>query len=171
MRVREMPDQRPMYSPADGAIGGLIGGILQGMFTMLLFVLLGIGGFWQPMNLIAALFNQQWGAIQGFEMLPVLLGMMIHLMFTAMLGAIFAWGLASRVPDNVVLKAVIASLVVWVVADYLVLPIINPIMTRTIPDWLFAAAHVMFALGLGGYLAWRGRWAAATRPQPTTAEV
>ena len=155
--MRNIEHARHRYSPADGPVGGIIGGVIMGMFSMVLFPLLGIGGFWQPMNLIAALFEQSWGRIPGFEMLPVLVGMMIHLMMSVALGALFAWTVSKTGGGNVVLAAIVASLLVWVVTDFLLLPIVNPIMTQLFPEWLFALDHMLYGLGLGGYLATRGR--------------
>lgn len=139
----------------DGVAGGVCGGVLMGTFSMILFPLLGVGGFWQPMNLIAAVFNQDWGSIKGFAMVPVLVGMMVHLMTSAALGMLFAW-VAGRRRGTVLLRAVSAALVIWLVSDFLVLPIIDPVLTRVYPEWLFALAHVMFGLGLGAYLRLRG---------------
>ncbi len=147
------------YSIGDGAIGGLIGGMLMGMVSMVLFPMLELGGFWQPMNLIAALFNQEWGRIAGFALLPSMIGMMVHLMMSAGLGAVFAWT-ASRTGGNLVVKAVLASLVVWALMDFLVLPIVNPIMDEVFVEWLFALVHVVYGVGLGGYLMARGRQSA-----------
>lgn len=155
------------YSPVDSAIGGVVGGVLMGMVSMVLFPLLGIGGFWQPMNLIAALFNQEWGRIQGFAMLPSLVGMMVHLINSAVLGALFAWT-ASRTGGGVVGKAIVASVVLWVLADFVALPIVNPIMTRVLPEWLFALVHLMYGLGLGGYLSARGRRVLETETRTVT---
>ncbi len=157
------------YSLADGVIGGIIGGALMGMVSMVLFPMLGIGGFWQPMNLIAALFNQEWGLIGGFAPLPSMLGMMVHLMMSAGLGALFAWTAGDAGRGKVVLRAVIVSLVLWAVIDFLLLPLVNPVMTQVFPAWLFALVHVMYGLGLGGYLAARGR--RATEAEGQTAAV
>lgn len=115
------------------------------------------------MSLIGAMFNQEWGTIAGFALVPVLVGMMVHMMLSGGLGAMFAWT-SSRMrggTGGLILRAVVASLVVWLVADFLILPLINPIMTRVFPDWLFAVVHVVYGLGPGGYLAVRGRRAAA----------
>lgn len=139
-----------------GVIGGLIGAILMGMVSMILFPLLGIGSFWQPMNLIAAVFNQAWGSFPGFGLTPSIVGMVVHMMMSAVLGLIFV-AIASRLSANLILEAVIYSLVVWVVADFLVLPTLDPTMARTFPAWLFALVHVMYGLGLGGYLNWQAQ--------------
>jgi hypothetical protein len=150
--------RQPAYRILDGLTGGIIGGVLMGMVSMVLFPLLAIGGFWQPMNLISGVISQGWGLIAGFSPMPVLIGMMLHLTLSAVLGGIFAW-IASRTVGNAVLKAVVASLLIWAVAGFLVLPWVNPIMSMIFPQWLFALAHVMYGLGLGFYLAWRGRQA------------
>ncbi len=124
MTTRTTTYERPTFSLADGAIGGALAGIAMGMMSMVLFPLLGIGGFWQPLNLIAAVFDQEWGRIAGFALLPTLLGMMIHMMNSVLLGLLFAWT-ASHSGGNVILKAMIASLVLWALMDFLVLPIVT----------------------------------------------
>ena len=63
----------------DGIIGGLIGSVLMGMVAMILFPVFGIGSFWQPMNLIAAVFNQNWGTDPGFG-IDSIIGLTVHMM-------------------------------------------------------------------------------------------
>ncbi len=144
------------------ALGGLIGGMLMGMASMMLFPLLGYGGFWQPINLIAAVVNRSWGDTGDFEAAPVLTEMMIHMAMSLMLGVTFAWVVGRSHGFNV--WAVAASLAVWAVAHFAVLPFLDPIMARRFPYWLFAMGHALYGLGLGGYLA----WATAARPVQAT---
>jgi hypothetical protein len=139
----------------DGIIGGLIGSVLMGMVAMILFPVFGIGSFWQPMNLIAAVFNQNWGTDPGFG-IDSIIGLTVHMMIAAILGLMFAWGIRTRASGAALVGWAIAwGLVVWVVAHFIVLPLIDPVMGRLFPVWLFALAHAMYGLGLGWYIAWR----------------
>lgn len=162
-RARTSGKRRRGSVLAAGLVAGVCGGVLMGMFSMLLYTLLAIGGFWQPMNLIAAVLDQDWGEIAAFEALPTLLGIAIHLVTSAIIGLVFAW-MVGGIRDQVVLKAIFAGLVVWVVAEFVVLPAVDPVMARVFPEWLFAAAHVVFGLGLGAYVAWR--WPSEREPEP-----
>lgn len=139
----------------DGIVGGLIGSVLMGMVAMILFPIFGIGSFWQPMNTIAALFNQSWGTDPGFGV-DSIIGLMVHMMMAAILGLMFAWAIRTRASGVALVGwAIVWGLVVWVVAHFIVLPFVDPVMARLFPAWLFALVHVMFGVGLGWYLAWR----------------
>jgi hypothetical protein len=139
----------------DGIIGGLIGSVLMGMVAMILFPIFGIGSFWQPMNEIAALFNQSWGTSPAFSGYS-LVGMVVHMMMAAILSLMFAWAIRTRASGTALVAwAIVWGLVVWVVAHFVVLPLINPVMARLFPLWLFALVHAMFGVGLGWFLAWR----------------
>ncbi len=53
------------------------------------------------------------------------------------------------------------SLVLWPIANFIVLPPIDLTFDRGMPEWVFAVAHVMSGAGLGGYLLARGKRATA----------
>jgi hypothetical protein len=139
----------------DGIIGGLVRPVLMGMVAMVLFPLFGIGSFWQPLNLIAALFNQGRGTNPFFGGSSIL-GLALHMMVAAILGLIFAWSSRTRAAGGMLVGwAIVWGLVVWVVAQFFGVPLLDPVIARTFPAWLFAVGHVMYGVGLGGYLAWR----------------
>jgi hypothetical protein len=148
--------RRPVYSLGEGAIGGLVGGVLMGMGTMLLFWVLG-QGFWLPMKLIATLLMDASAVDDpGFELGPVLVGMMIHLALSMMFGAAMVW-LGRYLPGEALVRAMVMSLVLWLVADFIVMPLIAPTFDRLMPEWIFALSHVLYGAGLGGYLLARGK--------------
>jgi hypothetical protein len=153
----------------DGIIGGLLGSVLMGMVAMILFPIFAIGSFWQPMNLIAAVFNQPWGTDPGFGIASIV-GLIVHMMMAAILGLIFVWSMRTRASGAALVGvAIVWGLVVWVVAHFIILPFIDPVMARIFPAWLFALIHAMYGVGLGWYVAWR--WshapAAETRAAPS----
>ncbi len=139
------------YSLPDGAIGGLIAGAAMGMLTMLLFWLMGLG-FWMPLKLIATLLLRPDAAgSRGFEMMPVLIGMMIHMALSMMFGAVMIW-LGRHLPGQVMVRAVVISLLLWAIADFLVLPLVDPTFDRGMPEWIFAVAHLMYGVAFAAYL-------------------
>jgi hypothetical protein len=143
------------YTALDGVVGGLIGGVLMGMTSMVLFWLRDLG-FWYPLRLIASLVRWPDAAAErGFEMGPVLVGMMIHMALSMMFGVAMVW-LGRRLPGQVVVRAVVLSLVLWAATNFLVLPIIDQTFYDRFPAWIFAIGHLMYGLGLGGYLASQG---------------
>lgn len=157
IRVRRKEHE---YDLLDGLIGGMIGGVLIGLLTMMLFWLVGLG-FWMPLKLIATLLmGPEAVASRGFEMMPVLVGMVIHMVLSMTFGAVMVW-LGRYLPGQVMVRAIALSLLLWVIADFMVLPVIAPTFDRGMPEWIFAVAHVIYAIGLAACLMTRGRRAAA----------
>lgn len=152
--LHDMHDTRTSWW-IDGIVGGLIGSVLMGMVAMILFPIFGMGSFWQPMNLIAAVFNQRWGTDGGFGV-DSIVGFMVHMMMAAILGVMFAWGIRTRASGVALVGwAIVWGLVVWVVAHFVILPFIDPVMARLFLAWMFGLAHAMYGVGLGWHIAWR----------------
>jgi uncharacterized membrane protein YagU involved in acid resistance len=116
-----------MFTARDGVLGGLIGGILMGMTSMVLFWLRDLGS-WYPLRLIATLVRWRNAVTErGFELAPVLVGMMIHMALSMMFGVGMVL-VGRHLPGQVVVRAVVLSLILWAVTNYLVLPIIDQTM-------------------------------------------
>ncbi len=148
--VRRSEPERT-FNPLDGVMGGLIGGILMGMASMLIFWLRDLG-FWYPLRLIATLVRWPDAAAErGFELGPVLVGIIIHMALSMMFGVALTW-IGRRLPWQAVLRAVVLSLVLWVITNFIVLPLVDQTFYDQSPAWIFAIGHVMYGLGLGGYL-------------------
>lgn len=90
---------------------------------------------------------------------PVLVGMLIHMALSMMFGVAMVW-LGRHLPVQVVVRAVVLSLVLWAATNFLVLPIVDQTFYDRFPAWSFAIGHLMYGLGLGGYLASQGERAA-----------
>ena len=58
------------------------------MFMMIVTALTGMG-FLAPLYAIAATFNQSWAMTKGFDLVPVLVGLMLHMVNSAVFGLIF----------------------------------------------------------------------------------
>ena len=139
------------FNPLDGIVGGLIGGILMGMVSMLIFWFRDLG-FWYPLRLIATLVR--WpdaGAARGFELGPVLVGIVIHMALSMMFGVALVW-IGRRLPGQVIVRAVVLSLVLWGITNFIALPLVDQTFYDRFPAWIFAIGHMMYGLGLGGYL-------------------
>ena len=144
-----------------GAVGGAIGGVVMAMVSMILFPVLRIGSFWQPMNLMAAVFHQPWGSIEGFALGPLLVGMAVHMTMSVGLGLLFAsfvgaGGGVDRLGGTALLivEAVFLAMLVWILNQYVTLPVLDPVMARRFPHWLFAFGHAVYGGSVGGSLAW-----------------
>lgn len=143
---------RPGNLVLQGIVGGIIGAVLMGMLSMILFPLLGIGGFFQPMNLIGAVFNQSWEMVSGFALGPSVVGIIVHMMMSMIVGVIGSYLSRALHLDYPLIWAVVYALIIWAIAELVILPLVDPILARLFPAWLFALAHIMYGIGLGGYL-------------------
>ncbi len=133
-----------------GLMAGIIAGIAMAMVSMTMSMMMG-AGFWMPVKKISVTLLGQ-SAVQdaGFQRMPVMVGMMIHFMTAMVFGAIFAlWG--GRWSYGPAIGWGIAyGLTIWVVMQFLVLPIVNPVMAQ-MPYLQFAMLHMIFGGTLGIY--------------------
>ncbi len=72
-----------------GALGGLAGGVIMAMIMMTVTAAMGLG-LLRPLYLIAATVHQPWAMHSGGDLAPLLIGVMIHMMNSAIFGIIFA---------------------------------------------------------------------------------
>jgi hypothetical protein len=147
-----------------GVIGGLAGGMVMAMWQMVVGAIAteptaapGIdSSFWTAVTSIpSVLFGMQW--FHGsFEFWAVFLGLMGHMMNSAILGVVgitLATSLLGRRPNviaavafgmtfGLVLEVVIVNLIVNQIQD------VNTLYTST-PEWSWWVAHGMFGATLG----------------------
>lgn len=152
-------------------IGGLVASVVMGMAEMVLEQFLGGNGFWSaPVYIAASLLRdyQSVGAPVPFELLPVAVGLMGHMMNSVVLGAVFAAvtprfaGSPTTLVGLGALWGVVVLLMMWLV----VLPIVNPVMLN-LSFGVFAVSHLMWGIVIGITVAaartsgaqWRGAFA------------
>ncbi len=136
-----------------GLIAGVIAGLAMAMVSMMMAMMTG-EGFWAPVKKISVTLLSQ-SAVQepGFQFIPVLVGMMIHFATAIAFGFIFALlALLSRGRSYgaTVGVGIAYGLAIWVVMQFLVLPVVNPVMAQ-MPPLQFAMLHVIFGGTLGSY--------------------
>ena len=133
------------HSLIRAARAGLLAAALMGAAAMMLAPLAGLG-FWEPLRLIASPLLGR-AALEG--VLPVFVGLMLHMMMGAALGVAYvylvpkgAWG---------PLGGLAYGLLVWAGAT-LVMGHLAPLLARLMPYWVFAAAHLVYGASLGWLL-------------------
>ncbi len=137
-------------------IAGLVASIVMAMMEMMYEGLFGVG-FWSAPIFIAAtvLRDLQTIAIPvGFSLIPVVLGMMGHMMNSVVLGVVFTVVLG-RFLSTPVVGAVVGALyalVIFFVMWYIALPFIDPVILSLNPV-VFALSHMMWGAVLGGMVA------------------
>jgi hypothetical protein len=160
-----------------GAIAGLIGGVAMAMVMMIVTALAGMG-FLAPLYAIAATFNRSWAMTKGFDLAPLLVGLMLHMINSALFGLLFTLLLRGLFPRALALPAAAAvagmawGLILLVVNQFIVLPLADPpLVTATsgIFGW-WLVGHLMYGVVLGAIVgAPLGNvHVPLTRPRPRT---
>jgi len=142
---------------------GLIASIVMGMIEMMYEAVAG-AGFWSPVVFIAATVARGLPSVQvpvPFLLTGVVLGLMGHMMNSAILGLIFAGVSARLAASRAALAAwgAVYGLMVFGVMWYAVVPLVDPVMLKLNPA-VFAISHVMWGAVLGLLV-----------PQPSAASV
>ena len=138
-----------------GLIAGLIAGIVMAMFMMLVTGLSG-QGFLAPLYAIAATFNPSWAMTKGFAVAPILVGLMVHMMNSAVFGLIFALLARLLFPRALTLPLAAVAGSVWGlillgVNQLIILPLVDtPLVTATngIFGW-WLIGHLMYGVVFG----------------------
>lgn len=133
-------------------IAGFVSSIAMAMMEMVYEGLFG-AGFWSAPVFIAAtiLRNLQVVTIPVmFSAIPVILGMIGHMMNSVALSFIFAHLLGHRLrsPFSGAVVGALYALVIFFVMWVVVLPIINPVMLSLNPV-VFALSHIIWGVVIG----------------------
>lgn len=154
--IEELGIPRHVYPYTAGIVGGLLGGAAM-VFPALLYGLLSGHGPWYAANLVAAtvlppLQGQGPGSFESFNLLYLGVGLTIHIIVATMLGLTFAI-LLPTLPGRPQLWALIVGPLLWLAATSIVLPTINPVMSRLL-DWpSFAIANLVYGVVMGLWVA------------------
>ncbi len=144
-----------MYPYRVGLVGGIIAGAVMALAMAGWGALTGMG-VWFPVNLIAAtvlrhLQNEPLEMLSQFYLAGAVVGTLIHLGLSIVLGFIFAT-LLPTLPGSAILWSLIIGPVLWFIAQYLALPLVNPRMGALVDHPSFAIAHVIYSLVLGWWI-------------------
>lgn len=151
-RVRVQQREEPILL-REAALPGALSGLCAAAVMAAVLILFSYrqGDLWQPMKLIAAaVLGAKAVGAAGFQPLPVLVGLAIHLAMAVALGIFFAW-LGGFLTTGVATGwGVIFGLAVWVIMQFGLLPVVDPWMAA-FPPLPLALAHGLFGLFLGSY--------------------
>jgi len=163
--VRPIPSPIPNVIGLGGAIAGLGGGLAMALVGALLSSALD-GDIWRESKEIASVFYGRAALAEpGFVFGPVFTGTLLHLLVSAVLGAIF--GIVTRRVLQLtsdfgtpVLVGLIYGLLIWVLAYFVVLPLLAPTLLDT-----YAPSFIIQHLVYGGVTGLLYTW---LRPSPYT---
>lgn len=140
-----------------GALGGMVGGTVMAMWSMVALSLNG-SGFWQPLNLIAHTFWRGAPLDAKFSLGAALLGLVVHMMMSMMVGVVFALGV-QRIHGDLISVSVLGMIigtVIWVVMQYGIWRVVDAAAATAFTPWVFAVGHAMFGAATGLVVRERG---------------
>lgn len=142
-----------------GAIVGMIGGAMMAMFTMIATVTYLGMGFFTPLYVIAsplsgsqAMMAAMHGGAFYFTFGPAVLGLVIHMMLSALWGIIFgliAYGLHLRGAMSII-GGMVYGVLVMLIMNFAVLPIVGaPNLLNLLGGTTFTIGHLLFGMIVG----------------------
>jgi hypothetical protein len=141
-----------------GACAGLAGGLAMALVEVLIASSTG-QDIWRESKQIAAVgYGARAVAQPGFAAGPVVVGSLIHLVLSAVLGAIFAI-VTRRVLrltsdfGTPLLMGLIYGLIVWMAAYFVVLPTFDPLLLDSYAP-AFIVQHLVYGLVTGLFYTW-----------------
>jgi hypothetical protein len=161
-----------------GVPGGMVGGALMALWSMVAMWMTGLG-FWTPLNLIAHTFYKSAPLDGTFSGLALLIGLGVHMTVASVFGVVITL-LALWLPGRrsvVIAAGILFVAVVWPVMQWGVWYKLDEDAAEGFTDWIFAFAHLVFAVTAAGMAsigvaddenARRGRHAAGRTPPPVT---
>jgi hypothetical protein len=157
-----------LYSLKDGLIAGAVAGLCM-TITMALWGAVTGNGIWYPVNLIAAtvmtdLQTAPLAELQSFMPVAVVVGTLIHFIISVALGLVFDL-LLPTLPGHPMVWALIIGPLLWIAAEFAILPILNDRISTAIAPQTFIVAHIIYSLVMG-YMIMRSQ-----RLEPSSAEI
>jgi hypothetical protein len=146
-----------------GAIAGLAGGVAMAVVAALLSASMGQDIWHESKRIAAIVYGPAALAVPGFDLGPVLVGSLIHLLVSAVLGALFGivtrrWLHLTSDFGTPVMAGLVYGLLIWMAAYFVVLPVLNPALLDVYTP-AFIIQHVAYGVVLGPVYMW-------LRPEP-----
>jgi hypothetical protein len=140
-----------------GALAGLGGGLAMAVVGMLFALALGQDVWLEPKQIAAVIYGAAV-AQAAFDTQMVLMGTVIHVLTSAVLGAIFGTVTRRRLhlPSDFgtpVLAGLVYGLLVWLVAYFVALPVIDPFLLDSYAP-AFIIQHIVYGIVTGLLYAW-----------------
>lgn len=153
----QYPRGMELLTPRQGLAAGAVAAVAMAGVLMAGSALAG-QGLWTPLNAIGGFFGRWQPPEAGFVWPTSLVGLVTHLLFGALFGALYASAAERMDRRSVVLVALYYGFMLWFGATFLILSWLKPDLNDVFRSWLFLASHLVYGLVLGSY--------AAARPQP-----
>lgn len=152
-----------VYPYRAGIVGGLLGGAALAVVAVITAPLIG-RSIWFPLNVAAASFSPELqgaseAALNSFTLDAFVIGVIIHLAISVAIGLAFAL-LLPTLPGPPLVWSVIIGAIMWAVALFLALPvlnptmgeIVNPLMGGVVEPLSFIIANIAYTVTLGWWV-------------------
>lgn len=144
-------------TPVQGFWTGALAGLIMGVFTMIVAAPVLDLPWYAPPRVLATLVMGRAAVANILEFEPVsfIVGVIVLLVLTAALGAMFGWLIHTQIRGRMVLAGLLYGLTAWAFLQYFILPVIQPLITEKgfPPEW-YAISFAVFGLVLGLLLAY-----------------
>lgn len=144
-----------VYPYSAGVVGGTLGGAAMAVVAVATGLLIGRGP-WYPLNLVAAtilrsLQTASTEELSQFSLTALVVGFILHMFLSTSIGFLFAL-LLPTLPGLPRIWSLTIGPALWFGAQFVILPVVNPIMSTSV--WLpsFFVAHLVYGLVLGTWV-------------------
>jgi glucose/arabinose dehydrogenase len=141
---------------ADGLWMGAIAGLIMGAAAMLVSALVLKLPWYAPPRVFATMVMGRAAVanILEFDIVSFLVGLLVVLVLTSLLGLLFTAFLRTNRPSRIILAALFYGLTIWALLQYFVLPLLFPLVSdKGFPPFWYAVAFGIYGLALGALLA------------------
>jgi glucose/arabinose dehydrogenase len=148
----------PARRPFDGLWTGAIAGLIMGVAAMLVSALILNLPWYAPPRVFATMVMGRAAVanILEFDTVSFIVGLLVLLVLTSLLGQIFALFLRTSKPGRIVLAGFFYGLTIWALLQYFVLPLLFPLVSdKGFPPFWYAVAFAIYGLALGALFARR----------------
>jgi uncharacterized membrane protein YagU involved in acid resistance len=141
-----------IYPYQAGIVGGLVGGAAMAVVGTIAGLVLGWGP-WYPVNLLAAAAIPDFqtmnpAQLSQFNLSGLFVGSVIHFTISIAIGLLFGI-LLPMFPGHPLGWSIVAGGILWVFADIVLLPLLNPTMAELVNVPSFIIAHFAYTILLG----------------------
>ena len=152
-----------------GLLMGAVAGVVMGVAAMIISAVILNLPWYAPPRVFATMVMGRIAVanILEFKLVSFLVGLLVVVVLTGLLGALFAWLLQTRDPRKILAAGVLYGLTFWAVLQYLVGPLLfELVVEKGFPPHWYAVAFGLYGLVLGwllGYVHWPRGAAPPTR--------
>ena len=150
----------PRRSVMNGALLGMVAGLIMGVFAMIVSAAALFLPWYAPPRVFATMVmgRDALANILEFKVVPFVVGLVVVLVLTGLLGMIFALLLRRYESGRIVLAGVFYGLTVWALLQYFVLPLLFPLVAeKGFPPLWYAITFGVYGLTLGVLFAFARR--------------